>query len=248
MKQTKRYLLALLLVAIPLYCSAAEAATADPEPEPGLVTSVATAPLKAVGAFRGYSGGMMLHIGYQYGTAPGFCNDAGQNVTLRSMTYGLGGALRVHLLNHLRVGAEGYVSTMPLKSQGEGSNVRTGWGGALIDCYATLGKIQPFVGGTIGGGAQRSTHVFTGESVSGGTLTWKEQWELIKGYQNLEETYPAEYTKHGFFALDPFIGFEYAATQKLHMIVRVDWLLAIHNNHLMTPTGPRLFIGLMFTH
>lgn len=196
------------------------------------------------GIFRGYSGGMMLHLGYQYGTNTGFAEGDNQPF-LRSITYGIGGAMRFHLMRHLRIGAEGFVSTMPLKSQGEGSNIRAGWGGVLADFYVTLGKFQPFIGGTIGGGAQRATHVFRGESQD---LTWKERWEQFKGYANSEETYPAEFTKAGFFALDPFIGFEYALTNRMHLLVRADWLLAIHRQSFLTPTGPRLYVGFMFTH
>ena len=40
--------------------------------------------------------------------------------------YGFGGQLRIHFLDHIHLGGEGHVSTMPLT--GTGSNVRTGWG------------------------------------------------------------------------------------------------------------------------
>ena len=29
---------------------------------------------------------------------------------------------------------------------------------------------------------------------------------------------------------------------------RLDWMLAIHKNELLLPTGPRIYFGFMFTH
>lgn len=200
------------------------------------------------GVFQGYSGGMMLHAGYQFGQGVGFQSENGTERDLRSLNYGIGGALRFHLFSHLRVGAEGYVSTMPLKSQGEGSNIRTGWGGVLADAYTKWGCVWPFIGGTIGGGAQRCTHVLSGEdnSIIGSNI--KETWDNFKDYANSESTYPAEYTKRGFFAFDPFIGIEYAMTQKMHIVVKADYLICVHQKHFLTPSGPRLYVGFMFTH
>lgn len=199
------------------------------------------------GVFRGYAGGMMLHMGYQYGQGVGFPNAANEETMLRSVTYGIGGALKIHLFKHWKVGAEGYVSTMPVKSQGDGSNIRVGWGGVLNEYYLTWGKIQPFIGGTIGGGAQRATHVYSDNATSEHPSI-KEAWESFKDYASSEATYPAQYTKRGMFVLDPCIGADIAATRKLHVVVKADWLIAIHQKQMLTPTGPRLYVGLMFTH
>ena len=64
-----------------------------------------------------FSGGMMLHIGYQGGKGCGFLDDAGEEKTLHSLTYGIGGQLRFHLLEHMHIGTEGYVSTMSFLSR-----------------------------------------------------------------------------------------------------------------------------------
>lgn len=195
---------------------------------------------------------MMVHLGYQYGQGIGFpVPDGTQETFLRSITYGIGGAMKVHLFSHWKIGGEGFVSTMPLKSQGDGSNIRLGWGGMVNEYYLTWGKVQPFIGITLGGGSQRATHVYS-ESGSSNSLpenpTLKDHWEHFKDYTASEETYPAQFTKRGLFVLDPSIGVEVAATQKLHVLVRADWLLAIHRNRFTTPSGPRLYVGLMFAH
>lgn len=194
-----------------------------------MLANAATPDSTARRVFHGYAGGMMLHLGYQYGQSIGFADAIGDEQTLRSLTYGIGGALKIHLFSHWKVGAEGFVSTMPLRSQGDGSNIRTGWGGILNEAYLTCGKVQPFVGGTIGGGVQRTTHVYSDVAAAA-------------------PTFPADFTKRGLFVCDPYIGVDLAATQKLHILLRADWLLAFHHKQMITPTGPRLYLGLMFTH
>ena len=68
----------------------------------------------------------MLHGGYLFADSPEkvFSNTGlGSTKYVAALPrdgfcYGLGGALRVHLLNHIHVGAEGFVSTMPLMKTG----------------------------------------------------------------------------------------------------------------------------------
>lgn len=200
-------------------------------------------------AFLGYSGGMMLHLGYQFGQGCGFPGATGEEQTLRSITYGIGGAMRIHLFQHYRVGVEGFVSTMPLRSQGDGSNIRMGWGGALADIYTTHGRWQYFAGASIGGGAQRATHVFSDpNTIMHNPDSWKDVWDDFKENANDEATYPAEFTKRGFFVLDPYIGAEYALTDHVHLIIRADYLVCAHRKQFLTPSGPRIYMGFMFTH
>lgn len=180
--------------------------------------------------YKGFSGGMMLHAGYLAGTGAGF-PDEGSNPAeetyLRSITYGIGGAARIQLLDHMHVGSEGYVSTMPLKSQGDDSNIRTGWGGVLCDYYFTLGRTQLIAGGSIGGGAQRNLHVF------------KEKETDISS---------ATFAKKSFFVFDPYLAAEYALTTRIHLIFKLDYLIAIHQRSFLSPSGPRLYVGFMFGH
>ena len=102
--------------------------------------------------YQGFSGGMMLHTGYlfgQDGNAPKTAD--GRSCSPQGATFGIGGALRVHLWKHLRTGFEGFVSTMPsamtdckdvLKN---GSYVRMGCGGVLADCCWRLPKAWPYI-------------------------------------------------------------------------------------------------------
>ena len=60
-------------------------------------------------AIKGFSGGMMVHTGYQWGGD----NPYGYNP--QGMTFGIGGVARLHLTDHFRTGFEGYFSTLGLK-------------------------------------------------------------------------------------------------------------------------------------
>ena len=58
---------------------------------------------------KGFSGGMMIHSGYQYGCD----NPFGLDVS--APTFGIGGCAKLHLTDHFRTGFEGYFSTAPIK-------------------------------------------------------------------------------------------------------------------------------------
>ena len=62
---------------------------------------------------KGFSGGMMLHSGYQFG------GDNPYNYTPKGATFGIVGVARLHLTDHFRTGFEGYFSTMGLKKEVE---------------------------------------------------------------------------------------------------------------------------------
>ena len=59
---------------------------------------------------KGFSGGMMIHSGYQTGCD----NPYGYN--MQGATFGIGGVARLHLTDHFRTGFEGYVSTLGLRN------------------------------------------------------------------------------------------------------------------------------------
>ncbi|MBQ2540874.1 MAG: hypothetical protein II551_04415 [Paludibacteraceae bacterium] len=203
--------------------------------------------------FTGFSGGMLLHIGYMFSNSPDklFSNtglgspDYIKGLPKDGACFGLGGTLRVHLLDHIHVGAEGYVSTMPLMRTG--SNVRTGWGGAMCDAYTTWGKVRPMVGMTIGGGTMKRLFVPENEN----------------GYEGVGQTnYNASYTNTPFFLLDPYIGLEIELNSHIAVMIRIDYMLPfgktsselttvkddIKWSNFMTPSGPRLYAGFMFGH
>jgi len=204
------------------------------------------------GIFTGFSGGMLLHGGYLFAKDPRYVFS---NTGLGSLDYvknlpndgfcmGLGGTLRVHLINHIHLGAEGFVSTMPLMKTG--SNVRTGWGGAMCDFYTDWGKVRPLIGLTVGGGTMKRLFVPDQDPVSDPGAT-----------PNENTTYNASYTKTPFFLLDPYVGMEIGLTSHMALIIRIDYMLPFGTSkskltpnvdwgNFMTPSGPRLYVGLMF--
>ena len=202
----------------------------------------------ASGFFTGFSGGMMLHGGYLFAKDPRyvFSNtglgspDYVKNLPNDGFCMGLGGTLRAHLINHIHLGAEGFVSTMPLMKTG--SNVRTGWGGAMCDFYTDWGKVRPLIGMTVGGGVMKRLFVPDAPTVTSA---------------DSETNYNASYTKTPFFLLDPYIGMEIGLTNHMALIIRIDYMLPFGTSkskltpnvdwsNFMTPSGPRLYVGLMF--
>lgn len=187
--------------------------------------------------YQGFSGGMMLHTGYLFGidkAAPAAPD--GRSYSQQGALYGIGGALRVHLWKHLRTGFEGFVSTMPsgLSDQSNvlktGSYTRIGCGGVNADACWRLEKAWPYIGATMGGGAMRSLYMLDGDE-----RTWDKQ----------NDTY---FHRQSFFYVTPYVGCDYCLTQRVHLTFRFDWMLAIHQNSLVQPTGPRVYVGFMFTH
>lgn len=202
--------------------------------------------------FSGFSGGMMVHGGYLFASDPSqvFGNTAlggdVQNLPKGGFCMGLGGSLRVHLLNHIHVGAEGFVSTMPMSSMHNGSNVRTGWGGALCDYYTEWGRVRPVIGMTIGGGATKRLYI---PDADGCVQVVTTDGDTIN--------YNASYSKTPFFFLDPYVGLEIGLNNHMALIVRIDYLLPfgssksiltqnVSMSNFVNPSGPRLYVGVMF--
>lgn len=198
--------------------------------------------------YNGFSGGMTVHLGYQHGIGSGFLNENKEEADLRSIAYGIGGMARIHLLHHIHVGAEGYVSTMPLKSQGDGSNIRSGWAGALCDYYVTLGRVQLMAGGTLGGGVQRNLHVLEDDNYPFLGDDFRDTWDKFFTFGNHTSTAPATYTRKNFFVFDPYVALEYTVTNRMHLLFKLDYMICSHQREFLTPSGPRLYIGVMFGH
>ncbi len=182
--------------------------------------------------FSGCSGGMLLHGGYLY-------ESSAPNLSLpthHGFTYGIGGAMRICLWDHLRIGGEGFVSNenMQLSSLSpyveKGSYIRNGWGGFLADAYWKTDKLWWYLGGTIGGGSCKSLYLLDGNQID-----WLPEDNAI-------------YNKTPYFLVDPFVGMEYLITPRVHLALKLDWILAVHDNSFFLPTGPRLYIGFFFTH
>lgn len=180
--------------------------------------------------YRGFIGGMMIHTGYVSSRDFTVTSLSGQTHEFNASgaPFGIGGAAKFMFGKHLRIGAEGYVSTL---GYGEnGSHTKTGWGGLLADCAWDLGKFRLFAGGTIGGGSHTDITIVS----------------------PIADDYTAEefisYRKYGFAALVPFIGAEYALTHKVSLVAKVDWMLNLSGRQDDFVTGPRLYLGFMFGH
>lgn len=204
----------------------------------------------STGLFTGFSGGMMVHAGYLFSDDPRkvFSNsglgseDYVKGLPKGGFCYGIGGALRIHLIDHIHVGGEGFVSSMPL--MGTGSKVRTAWGGAFCDVYTTWGKVRPLIGMTIGGGATSRLYV-------------PKQAAVVVNTATDSMIYNAAYTKTPFFLLDPYIGLEIGLKSHDAILIRIDYMLPFGKNsskltdnvkwsNFLSPSGPRLYIGFMF--
>lgn len=181
--------------------------------------------------FSGYAGGMMVHGGYVSAGSVTFRSPSGTatDVSMKGVPVGIGGALKVGFGKHLRVGGEGYVSTLKYGSYGSSETI--GWGGLLADCVWTGGRWSWFVGGTVGGG-----------SVKNVTLLSEMPSDFI-----LEDG-SSSYREYGFLALVPFAGVEYAVTERIHLTAKVDWMFNASNPQPDFVKGPRLYIGFMFCH
>ena len=88
-------------------------------------------------AFKGYSGGMMLHAGYA-----------------QSGLFSLYEDDEVMFGNHLRVGMEGYATNSKFNKLGGYSSA--GWGGILLDSKWEIKRWTVFCGGSFGGGGYKS--------------------------------------------------------------------------------------------
>lgn len=199
--------------------------------------------------YQGFSGGMLLHTGYLFGKdgrAPS--NAEGVLCSPAGATFGIGGTMRVHLWKLLRVGCEGFVSSMPSSTTDcrdalqRGSYIRSGWGGINMDaCWRDLPPVAktqlwPYIGASLGGGATHSFYLLEGSQYD-----WAEEQHSV-------------IHKQSFLYVDPYIGFDVCVSRKMHLTFRIDWLLALNTRAqsaaevLQLPTGPRLYLGFMFCH
>ena len=189
------------------------------------IASVAVAQAEENKLIKGFSGGMMVHAGYIYG------GDNPYNLNISSPTFGIGGCAKLHLTDHFRTGFEGYFSTASLlKGVQSGSHNKLFWTGVLADWYWKKGKLVPYVGCTIGGGMETSFYMFEGN---------KYIWELEQ---------KSVLHKQPFFAIDPYMGVEYAVGEALRLTLKADWLLAINSDGMNKPRGPRIYFGFIFSH
>ncbi len=168
-----------------------------------------------------FDGGMMLHMGQMH-------SDISQlDYHSKGLTTGIGGALRFHIGNYLRLGGEGYVSTFK-QMNNNGSYMRVSWGGVLADLRKPMGRWTPYVGFTIGGGSTSTLLLFSGDD---------SDWEAEDN---------AVLHNGKFMMIDPFVGVEYALTEAVHLTLKADRMVPLNN--AAVASGIRVYLGFIFCH
>ena len=177
-------------------------------------------------SIQAYSGGMMLHTGY-LSAGEVDMPDLQENIKIQGVPWGLGGLLRFNVGKHLRIGGEGYNSTL---HYGKNKSYTTlSWGGILIDCQWEINKITLFFGATIGGGSVKNITVINAVSPHAAGEN-------------------AVYRKYSVAVADPFIGMEYAVAQRVRLITKVDYVFNIAKRQPDFATGVRVYAGVVFFH
>ena len=174
--------------------------------------------------FQAYSGGMMLHTGYIFG---GKLNiDAyNQDIKIDGFAFGLGGTMKFNFGKHLRIGAEGYSTSL---NYGKNTSyIKLGWGGLLLDCKWDINKLSVFVGGSFGGGNVKNVMI-------------------INKLDHNTIGKDAIYRKYSVILIDPFIGIEYAISTKIRLITKADYILNIGKQQTDFATGVRVYVGILF--
>lgn len=185
--------------------------------------------------YRGFSGGMMIHTGYLRSKHFSLYNTDGttlETVSIKGMPFGIGGALRFDFgteKNRLRVGSEGYTSS--IKYYSTNSYEKIGWGGILIDYQYNGNKyVFPFVGATLGGGNVKN-HTYL---------------------ENTDEDFIIEdsssFRNYSFFCITPFVGMEIAVSKKMRLILKGDFLINVSNRQNDFAQGARIYVGMVFNH
>ena len=176
-------------------------------------------------SYRGFSGGMMLHAGW---VSRGDMVVAGIPQSLSGVTMGIGGAVRLRFGDHLRVGTEGYTSSLGYGKWG--SSLSIGWGGLLVDWSWKRGRFTPFVGTTIGGGVVENL-----------TLTREPALDIAP-----EDG--VSYRNYGVGVVVPFVGVEYSLSERMSLMMRGDWMFSLGRGEFDFPSGVRCYVGVMFNH
>lgn len=172
---------------------------------------------------------MMVLGGYLYGGQSLITDELGSVLhteDIGGFATGIGGAARVHLGKHLRVGCEGYVTTLNYGQYNSYASI--GWGGVLADCMWKLGRFTPYVGASFGGGS------FKNLTLTGPTPV-----------DNVTEG-ASSFRKYSFLTAVPFAGVEFSLTRSISLAFKTDWMLNLTNRQGDFASGPRFYIGFSF--
>lgn len=172
---------------------------------------------------KGFCGGMMLHSGYQFGA------DNPIGVNPKGATFGMGGVAKLQFTKHFRTGFEGYFSSVGLKKDVlKGSFNKIFWAGAIADWFWKCDRFYPYVGVGVGGGMETSLYMLDGNKSD-----WVED-DIV-------------YRKQPYGYVDPYVGVSYAVGGIIRLTLRTDWMVAVNNEGLNRPLGPRIYFGILFS-
>jgi len=177
--------------------------------------------------YKGYSGGMFVHLGYvqskHFTILDLQCNVITQQV--KGLTYGMGGKMAFYLNTYFRVGGEGYFSTC---KYGEYKNsCRIGWGGVTFDLLYPVKKWAPFIGVTLGGGS--ATHLI---------FTEKQQ--------NNQDITAVVHFSNPLSIINPAVGVEFFASNRISLLFKMDYMINTLKNPYY-PQGVRFYLGVHFS-
>lgn len=179
-------------------------------------------------SYEGFMGGMMLHTGW--GSVGSITVGSSAPQEMKGMPSGIGGALKIRLGNHLRVGTEGYSSALTYGTWN--SSLSIGWGGLLVDWSVPIGRVAPYFGVTIGGGVVKN---------------------LTLGATPAQDTIPEEnisYRQYGIGVVVPFVGVDYVLSPRISLTFKADRMCALGSSvdAFDFPKGVRCYVGFMFSH
>ena len=177
--------------------------------------------------FKGYTGGMFIHSGQIKSDAFETTNSLGETSThrIKNLTFGLGGKLAFQFGNYLRIGLEGYNSSV---NYGEfRSSYSIGWGGLLAEYFYETKLASYFLGATFGGGGIVNTVVTEPQTFNFQTS------EILRRRYNT-----------GIIA--PYYGAEIKLTQKLRLVYKGDYLFPMTNKQQDWGRGFRWYLGINF--
>ena len=166
-----------------------------------------------------FRGGMMLHSG--------FISNKLENPEIKGFCTGIGGKIVFPVMEHFRIGTEGYVSTYNYTNS-EGL-YKLGWGGLLAEYQFLNKRLMPVAGVTIGGGRIRDLYPLAGNFSD-------------------NDADVAIYKVYSSMIIAPQVSLEYKLTSHINLAAKADYLFypAIdYPNYIAR--GPRLYVGVLFS-
>jgi hypothetical protein len=165
-----------------------------------------------------YQGGMLFHSGY--------LKIEHNNYKDYRLCHGLGGQLSFLITDHLRLGSEGYTSSL---NYAENSGIyRLGWGGLLLGYQVGSKKLSPVINLTFGGGRVNDMQFVEVNT---------KDYEIDR----------IIYHKYTVMIASPSISLEYTFKSKYAAVFKIDYLIPLKssgNDNFFC--GPRFYIGLFF--